>query len=147
MKQLRHTLSLLSLLIIISISSFGQHETTPDSLNISFGEITRHDFMLKPPVTDSGADAIILSDIGKTALEGYEHGFRTVFTRTRRIRLNNQRAFKEAIIELNFSADANGSGKLKNLKAITYNLENGQIVKTLSAKRISRWIILPEIIA
>lgn len=96
----------------------------------SFEKISLSDFSVTPPLQGKDAGALVLSDIGSTELEGDDEGFKMVFTRTRKVKILNTKGFHAAKVELYFSADDNGTKKLKTLKANTYNLENGSITTT-----------------
>ena len=53
-----------------------------DKSNYKFGKITPADFNLAAAKFDSGANAVIIADIGSTSFEGNNKGFFTlVFTR------------------------------------------------------------------
>jgi hypothetical protein len=126
----------LTLLIFgIHCSYAAQTGLPQDTVNLNFGAVTAVDFKIRPPVVDSTADAVVLADVGRTELEGYEYGFRIVFKRWRRIRILNKRGLEAATIRLNFSASDNGDKRLKDLKAYAYNLENGKIGRTEVEKK------------
>ncbi|HEY8971493.1 MAG TPA: DUF3857 domain-containing protein [Puia sp.] len=126
---------LVLLIFSIRYSCAGQSGEHQDTVNLHFGAVSAIDFKVMPPVTDSTADAVILADIGRTELEGYERGFRIVFKRWRRIRILNRRGIDIATVRLDFSADDNGDKRLKDLKAYAYNLENGKITRTEVEKK------------
>jgi len=124
-----HRIALVTLLMSgLVLTSFAQTTSPQDNRAIRFGEVIAGDF--NPSPAESGADAIVLAEIGSTTLEGYEEGFRTVFTIFRRIKLLRSKGMGAATVKVEFSEDDNGSKKVRNLKACTYNLENGQVVRT-----------------
>jgi Domain of Unknown Function with PDB structure (DUF3857)/Domain of Unknown Function with PDB structure (DUF3858) len=105
------------------------HTTAQNSYAIVYGEVSLADFNLKNYAQiDTNVAAIILADIGSTTIEGYEYGFRKVYTRTKRMLLLHKSAFEAGQIEISYSTEDNGKGKLKSLKAATYHIENGQVI-------------------
>ncbi len=107
-------------------------ESKEEKLDIKFGKITASDFDLSKEKFDSGANAVIIADIGDTKFEGNSKGdFSLVFTRFMRVKILNKNGFKIADnrIPLYHSMDGRNE-KLSNLKASTFNLENGSVVET-----------------
>jgi hypothetical protein len=71
--------------------------TAQEILPVKFGEINMKDFQIAAPTFDSGANAFIIADIGKTTFEGNKEGsFRIVYTRFVRARIVNKNGFKIA---------------------------------------------------
>ena len=63
-----------------------QNIVAQNNYAITFGQVSLDDFNLKNYTkVDTNAAAIILADIGNTTIEGYEYGFRKVFSRTKKI--------------------------------------------------------------
>jgi len=94
------------------------------------GSVRIEDFHPSISGTDSNAAALVLEDIGKTELEGYERGWRVKFMRYRRILIRNKNGFDAAKVSLTFSPYRNDTGKLATLYAITNNAEDGKVVRT-----------------
>lgn len=106
-----------------------QNIVAQNNYAITFGQVSLDDFNLKNYTkVDTNAAAIILADIGNTTIEGYEYGFRKVFSRTKRILLLHKKSFDVGEIEISYNTEDNTKGKLKSLKAIAYHIENGQII-------------------
>ena len=96
-----------------------------------FGKIKPEDFQTKIYSIDSNASAIVLYDKGHTAIEGNNKGwFSAMFTRHKLIRVLNKPGYKEADVEISLFTKGEDEEKLDNLKATTYNLENGKVVET-----------------
>lgn len=112
----------------LSLSGFAQSESPQNDRATRFGEVAVADFSPSPAGSD--ANAVVLAEIGSTTLEGYEEGFRIVFTVFRRIKILRSKGLEAASVKVEFSEEGNGSKKVRGLKACTYNLENGQIVRT-----------------
>jgi hypothetical protein len=99
------------------------------SFEYKFNEIKPEDFTIQAPVTDSGAEAIVLADVGSTEFEGNNNGYFTmIFKQHERILLKSRNAFEEATVKLTlYSYTSAEEEKLENLEASTYKLVNGKI--------------------
>jgi len=102
-----------------------------DKLDIKFGKVGAEDFDLSKYKYDSGATAVIIADIGNTSFEGNQKGdFSLVFKRSKRIKIINKNGFDIANDEFVVYNDGEDQEKLTDLKAFTYNLENGKVLQT-----------------
>jgi Domain of Unknown Function with PDB structure (DUF3858)/Transglutaminase-like superfamily len=114
--------------IILSISFVRAQ----DKSDYKFGKIAVADFKLSADQFDSGANALIIADIGSTSFEGNNKGsFTLIFTRFLRVKIMNKNGFD--IGKHQFDLYHNGEGdveKLSTLKGSTFNLENGVITET-----------------
>jgi len=103
-----------------------------EKLDVKFGKITPGDFSLSADKFDSGANAVVIADIGNTSFVGNTKGFFTlVFTRFLRIKIINKNGFD--VGERRISLYHNKEGdveKLSLLKGSTFNLVNGAVVET-----------------
>jgi len=64
-----------NLFVIWLISCFMQiHLQAQDKSDIKFGKISQADFNLSTAKFDSGANAVIIADIGNTHFQGNNHG-------------------------------------------------------------------------
>ena len=99
------------------------------SFEYKFNEIKPEDFSIQAPVTDSGAEAIVLADVGSTEFEGNNNGYFTmIFKQHERILLKSRNAFEEATVKLTlYNYSASYEERLENLEASTYKLVNGKI--------------------
>jgi len=112
------------------LASFSLH--AQEKPPVKFGKITAADFEIKQPF-DSGAAAVVIADIGNSSFEGSNKGwFSLIYKRTTRIKILNKQGFDASQVKISLSTTDDGSGeeKLDDLKAFTYNLENGQVVAT-----------------
>ena len=103
-----------------------------DFSNIKFGKISNADFQLTAEKFDSGANAVIIADIGNVKFEGNNEGsFSVVSTHFIRVKINNKNGFdignQEILLYYN---GAELYDKLYSIKASTFNLENGVIQET-----------------
>jgi transglutaminase superfamily protein/uncharacterized protein DUF3858 len=101
-----------------------------DKLSIKFGKITPADFDLSKQKYDSGAAAVVIADIGKTYFEGNAKGdFSLVFSRFRRVKIINKNGYDAASDEILVYKNGIYGENLAELKASTFNLENGNVVE------------------
>ena len=117
-------LSQLLTAIVLSASLFGQ-----DNVNIKFGNVSAKDFTLeKSPVIDSNTNAVILTNIGSTNFIGVEHYWISyVHKKYVRIKIINEKALDIATVNIHLFGRDEDKDKLEDLKAVTYNIEDGQI--------------------
>ena len=114
--------------LTIVISSFGMaQEKSP----YKFGKVNPEDFQKKIYSIDSNANAVVLSDVGSTEIIGNNSGwFSLQFKRYTRIHILNKNGYDAANVQINLYQDGSMEEDLANLKAVTYNLENGNVVET-----------------
>jgi Domain of Unknown Function with PDB structure (DUF3858)/Transglutaminase-like superfamily len=103
-----------------------------DKSNIKFGKISPADFNLETAKFDSGANAVIIADIGSTSFEGNDKGFFTlIFTRFIRVKIMNKNGFDIGSQNILLYHNSDGDfEKLSSLKGSTFNLENGVVIET-----------------
>jgi len=125
MKTRRLLIAALSLLLLQNYLS------AQDKLNIKFGKITPADFDLSAHKFDTGASAVVIADIGNTSFIGNSKGdFTLVFKRFKRIKIINRNGYDVANESIYVYSRNGNEEKLADLKAVTYNLENGAVVET-----------------
>jgi len=109
-----------------------QSVNAQDKSDYKFGKITASDFNLPVAKFDSGANAVIIADIGNTSFEGNNRGsFTLIFTRFMRVKIMNKNGFDIGSFKIGLYHDANGNiEKLTVLKGSTFNLENGLVTET-----------------
>ncbi len=96
-----------------------------------FGNISVADLQKKTYSIDSNAAAIVLMDKGNTAIEGNVKGwFSLIIKRHKIIHILNKNGYYEADVEIPLYNDGDNGEKLKNIKAVTYNLVNGKVKAT-----------------
>ena len=126
---MRYTCCLLALLIV----AFHPIASGQDKLNIKFGKIAPEDFDLSKSNYDTGAAAVVIADIGNTSFEGNRKGkgdFSLVYKRSRRIKVLKKSGFDIATDIIPVYSDGFEEERLTDLKASTYNLENGRVIET-----------------
>ncbi|MBI5856660.1 MAG: DUF3857 domain-containing protein [Sphingobacteriales bacterium] len=114
--------------ICIGIVSITQGQDKP---KVRFGKVEAADFDLSAYKFDPEAGALIISDAGKTEfVVNKEQRFALQFKRQTRIKIINQKGFDAATIEIPLYTDGHDEEKIEGFKAVTYNLENGNVTET-----------------
>jgi hypothetical protein len=119
---------LLAFTFFFSFSSFVfAQEKSP----YKFGKVTPEDLQKKLYSIDSNANAVVLSDVGSSEIEGNNKGwFSILFKRYTRIHILNKNGYDAANVEISLYKDGSLEEELANLKAVTYNMENGTVQET-----------------
>ncbi|MEJ1236873.1 transglutaminase domain-containing protein [Chryseolinea sp. T2] len=113
------------LCIVISCHSFAQKDP------IKFGDIPMEDIKMVQYELDSSASAVVLADYGQSALKyNQSTGFVLQFERNLRIKVLSKEGLDWATISIPLYHDGSDDEQITQLKASTYNLENGKIVET-----------------
>lgn len=101
-----------------------------DKVNVKFGKVSLEDFAPKVYSIDSNAAAVVIADVGSSKIVGnVKGGFSLEFRRYRRVRLLNKNGFDIATEEIELYSDGDREEKLSDIKAVTYNVENGKVVE------------------
>jgi hypothetical protein len=106
---------------------------TQDKSPAKFGQVNAADFANPLTGADTGADAVVISDIGVKTFDqksALEFGWNGYLERTKRILILKRRGFEEATITIPLQVYQMESDEITGLKGATYNLENGKVVKT-----------------
>jgi Domain of Unknown Function with PDB structure (DUF3858)/Domain of Unknown Function with PDB structure (DUF3857) len=101
--------------------------TAQDKSAVKFGKIIPADFDLSKYTFDSSAPAVVIADIGSSEIEQNMRTFALVYSRFKRLKIINKSGFAAATVEIPLFISGNSTERIENLKAITYNLENGKI--------------------
>lgn len=108
-----------------------QQISAQDKNSNKFGKVSATDFNVSSPAIDTATSAVILADIGSSTLEGNNKGFFSLkHTRLRRIKILNKKGMDAGDVSIILYASGNAEEKLDECKAITYNLENGDVKQT-----------------
>ncbi|MCB2379689.1 DUF3857 domain-containing protein [Hymenobacter sp. BT635] len=98
---------------------------------LQFGAVSAADFTAPAPATDSTrAEAEYLCDYGTTKIEGSNAHFQVVFERTARLQIHRKAGYRHATVRVPLYTRDGEAEHLTRLKGFTYNLQNGQLVKT-----------------
>ena len=100
-------------------------------LKVKFGEFSREEMKMSRYEKDTTAKAVVLFDIGKTRFADTEDYFEIKFTRHKRIKIFDKTASGVSEITIPYYMDGYGRIEMvKNIKAITYTLENNHLIET-----------------
>jgi len=116
---------------ILCLLFFWETNIAQDKSNTKFGKVSPEDFAPKSYAIDSNANAVVIADIGSSRIVGNTKGWFSIeFKRYCRAHILNKNGFDIATEEINLYSDGNLEEKLSDLKAVTYNLENGKVIET-----------------
>ncbi|HEX6170059.1 MAG TPA: transglutaminase domain-containing protein [Chitinophagaceae bacterium] len=116
---------LLSTTIALLIINCQAQDKTP----VKFGKISAEDFKTSVYSIDSNAPAVVIADIGTSSITGNSKGsFSIEFKHFKRIHILKKGAYDLADVEIPLYTDGRNEEELQNLKAYTYNIENGKVV-------------------
>ena len=107
---------------------------TAQDAPIKYGKIDIADLQMKVYSKDTSAEAVVLGDIGRAYFEYSSTqggGFQVVYEYHRRVKILKKSGYDWATIRVPLYQSNGNAGKedLYELKGVTFNLENGQIVK------------------
>ncbi|RIJ46783.1 DUF3857 domain-containing protein [Maribellus luteus] len=124
-QRLMKTLLMLALLCVFYITSVGQKS------KIKFGKIDESDLKMQVYEPDTSAVAVILFEQGKSEIKyDQSNGWKLLFTKHQRIKILKQEGVSYADFQIGLSSNKNNSEEVNGLKAVTFNLEDGKVVKT-----------------
>ena len=110
---------------LLTLSGYGQ-----DKSPVKFGKISAEDFKTIYTI-DSNASAVVVADIGSSGITSNLKGWFSIeFKHFKRIHILKENSFDLADIQILLYIEGNDEEELKNVRAHTYNLENGKIVET-----------------
>lgn len=102
-----------------------------DKPTVKFGKISSEDLRKKVYSIDSNTAAIVIADIGSSRIIGNNRGsFSIEHKHFKRTHILKKNAYDLADVEIMLYTDGRNEEKLQNVKAHTYNLENGKIIES-----------------
>ncbi len=113
--------------LILSIIFFRLNAQT---FSREFGKVGKDDIELNEYALDKEAAALVLFDIGKSYFVETNNGFEVVFERATRIKVFSDAGVKWANVEIPFYGADNIYENVSDIEAISYNFENGRLIKT-----------------
>jgi hypothetical protein len=116
------------ILVIAGLRGFAQDKTP-----VVFGKVTAADFFLLLPPDDTAADAVVISDVGIKRFElrpFSQFEWDGYLQHTKRVLILKKRGFEAATVTVPLGVFKGQSEVVTDLKAATYNLEDGRVVKT-----------------
>ena len=118
----------LIIFVIVTNNLFAQ-KILPSK--IKFGHVTLEDFAPKVYSIDSNAQAVVLFDKGSANYVPDQSGwFNIEYVYHKKIRILNKNQFDRATVEIPLYKGNNHEDKVEKIEAVTYNMENNEIVST-----------------
>lgn len=112
-------------LVLPGLRGYAQ-EKTP----VVFGKVTEADFAT-PAGVDTSVEAVVIADIGiRTFERPYGNVWDGYLQHTKRMLILKRRGFEAATVTIPLLVYKERSEEINELKAATYNLERGKVVKT-----------------
>ncbi len=115
------------LIVLFLISSFivqGQNSIK------EFGIISNDEIELKEYALDKDAEALVLYDMAKSYFVETSNSYNVVFERTTRIKILSEAGIKWAEVEIPFYQEGEIFEEVYDIKASSYNSENGRLNKS-----------------
>jgi hypothetical protein len=109
---------LILMMLVYLPAQAGFREKPP----IRYGKVSKAEFSINSFRNDTTMPAIVLCDFGSIEISN-----RTFYTRHTRIKIINEKGFKYATVEIPYQT-RNRHDDIMELKASTFNLENGNII-------------------
>ena len=122
MKKMK-SITILVVLFALTSYSFGAKEE-----NFKFGKVSMEELNANICPSDSNAHAYYIFDKGE-AFYNYINGFQVKYKRHFRIKIIDKSGFENATFAIPYYDSPSIKEKIYSLKAFTYNVENGKIVK------------------
>ncbi|HUM88754.1 MAG TPA: DUF3857 domain-containing protein [Prolixibacteraceae bacterium] len=122
MKKMKF-ITILVILFALTSYSFGAKEE-----NFKFGKVSMEELNANICPSDSNAHAYYIFDKGE-AFYNYINGFQVKYKRHFRIKIIDKSGFDHATFAIPYYDSPSIKEKIYSLKAFTYNVENGKIVK------------------
>lgn len=110
---------------LITFTAFSQ-----DKDKVKFGRIGPKDFEKTKFELDTSAHAVVIADVGTSEFEMERDHFEIRFKRTCRVKIIDKNGYDAATVEIPLFKNGQSEERLLNLKASSYNLENGKVVET-----------------
>ncbi|MBA6151152.1 DUF3857 domain-containing protein [Gelidibacter maritimus] len=109
--------------LLITALSFSQTSFNSDSFTVSRNDISTHTFN-----TDSTANALIIYEQGNSFFDKGNYALKTEIRR--KIKILNRNGFEWATAKIYLFNDGKRKEKVSQIFATTYNIENGEVIKS-----------------
>ncbi|MBI5372992.1 MAG: DUF3858 domain-containing protein [Sphingobacteriales bacterium] len=121
-------MKILLLGILLGASLFLRGQEGPET---KFGKIAENVLARSQYSIDTGANAVVLAEIGSTRVKESNNGFfQLEYREFRRVHILRKSGYDQAEVEVELYTDGESTEKMTDLRAVTYNLENGKITET-----------------
>jgi hypothetical protein len=112
------------------VALFGAFTAQAQTEPIKFGKPDPKDFTEASFVGDSAAAAVVLCDYGVTSIQYTNNNFQLISERTTRIKILKKAGYEAATVQVPLYHRDTRQEKISSLRGTTYNMVNGQLVKT-----------------
>ncbi|WP_319501257.1 DUF3857 domain-containing protein [uncultured Draconibacterium sp.] len=118
-------------LLIALFTIFCFSSASAQNFSFEYGQVSKADIELKQYDKDKTAEAVIIYDKGSSYFrQSVNNGFDLIFERSQRIKILKEAGIEYAEIEIPFYREGDIYEKIYDLKACTYNFENGRLNRT-----------------
>jgi hypothetical protein len=114
--------------LLITLFTYSQERYNSESYNVTLEDIKTTTF-----AKDSTANALVIYEHGNSFVDKNDYDLRTEIQK--KIKILNQNGFDNATITIHLYNNERSEEKVKNIFATTYNLINGNVVKTSLNKK------------
>ncbi len=119
------------LFLAFTFTLFFINSQAQDKAPVKFGKISADDFKTSVYRIDSNASAVVIADVGSSEIVGNNKGwFSLEYRHFKRMHILKKGGYDLANVEIPLYTNGDDEEILDNLKAYTYNLENGKVVET-----------------
>ena len=98
------------------------------------GVVTDYERDMKTYDKDTSAEAVVIYDIGESGFYMIENGFNLYFKRQTKIKVLKKSYINNAEYSIPIYKGSEGSEKIQEFEAVTYNFKNGRVIKTTVSK-------------
>ncbi len=113
-----------ALILLVALQGYTQNFVR------EFGKISQEELDLKSYNRDPESGAVVLFDIGDSKFYKTTKGFDIRFRRHKRIKVFDKESLVYAEVTIPYYSDGHGIAEVVNsIEAITYNYENGKLIK------------------
>lgn len=118
-------------IFFIPVLLLGAVTNAQDLSSIKFGKVTEAD-LSRRNYPDTSAGAVVIADIGFTQVKGNDNSSVSLeYKYFRRVHVLKSTAYDDlGTVEIPIRRSGDMEDKLSDLKAVTYNLENGKVVES-----------------
>lgn len=103
-----------------------------ENFSMEEGKVTQYEMSMTEYDKDSDAEALVIYDMGEYFFQGHDsRGFLLHMERKTKIKILKSAGIEYANIEIPYYIEGNDWEDVHEIKATTYNVENGQLIKTV----------------
>lgn len=123
-------MKILNSLLLFAALCISIHSSAQKFSKVKYNDVSVADFDNNSYSIDTSANAVVLLDLGTTNFIGKGGWFNYVYKGFMRIKILRKAGMEAANQEISFYNNGNESEEVSDIKATTYNYENGKIIST-----------------